>query len=67
MLTAWCGRYPIVSVEDGLAEDDWDHWPRLREALGSDVLVLGDDLLGRHVRDADQREHLVGPPGGEQS
>jgi enolase len=45
VLTDWCGRYPIVSLEDGLAEDDWDHWPRLREALGPGVLVLGDDFL----------------------
>ncbi len=37
--------YPIVSLEDGLAEDDWDNWPRLREVLGSGVLVVGDDLL----------------------
>jgi enolase len=45
MLSEWCGRYPIVSLEDGLAEDDWDHWPRLRESLGAGVLVLGDDFL----------------------
>jgi enolase len=45
ILAEWCGRYPIVSLEDGLAEDDWDHWPRLRETLGSGVLVVGDDLL----------------------
>jgi enolase len=45
VLDGWCRRYPIVSLEDGLAEDDWDHWPRLREALGPGVLVIGDDLL----------------------
>ena len=45
VLAEWCSRYPIVSLEDGLAEDDWDHWPRLRERLGSAVLVVGDDLL----------------------
>ena len=45
VLTEWCSRYPIVSLEDGLAEDDWDHWPRLRESLGPGVLVVGDDLL----------------------
>jgi enolase len=45
VLTEWCGRYPIVSLEDGLAEDDWEHWPLLRESLGSGVLVLGDDFL----------------------
>jgi enolase len=42
----WCERYPIVSVEDGLPEDDWDHWPKLRERLAArGVQVLGDDLL----------------------
>lgn len=45
VLTEWCEGYPVVSLEDGLAEDDWDHWPRLREALGSGVLLVGDDLL----------------------
>jgi enolase len=41
----WVRDYPIVSVEDGLAEDDWKHWPRLRAAIGGKALVLGDDLL----------------------
>lgn len=44
-VAAWVGRYPIVSVEDGLAEDDWQHWPALRERLGTRALVLGDDFL----------------------
>jgi enolase len=41
----WAEGYPIVSVEDGLAEDDWDNWPRLRERIGERALVLGDDFL----------------------
>lgn len=41
----WLAKYPIVSVEDGLSEDDWVYWPRLREAIGGKALVLGDDLL----------------------
>jgi enolase len=41
----WLDRYPIVSVEDGLAEDDWAHWPMLRAGIGDRALVLGDDLL----------------------
>jgi len=41
----WLGTYPIVSVEDGLAEDDWENWPKLRAAIGGRALVLGDDLL----------------------
>lgn len=44
-LAAWVRQYPIVSVEDGLAENDWDAWPKLRDALHSRCLVLGDDLL----------------------
>ncbi|HEX4125177.1 MAG TPA: phosphopyruvate hydratase [Tepidisphaeraceae bacterium] len=44
-LTEWVNRYPIISVEDGLAEDDWQHWPALRAALGGKALVLGDDFL----------------------
>ncbi len=39
-----CDRYPIVSVEDGLAEDDWDGWPKLMERLGDRVQIVGDDL-----------------------
>ena len=49
-LTGWVGRYPIVSVEDGLAEDDWEWWPRLRQALEPRALVLGDDLLCTNPR-----------------
>ncbi len=41
----WVARFPIVSVEDPLAEDDWEHWPKLREAMGEKVRVVGDDLL----------------------
>jgi enolase len=41
----WCARYPIFSIEDGLAEDDWDGWSRLTEALGARVQLVGDDLF----------------------
>lgn len=44
-LTEWCGRFPIVSLEDGLAEEDWAHWPMLRAGLAGKALTLGDDLL----------------------
>ncbi|MBO6781853.1 MAG: phosphopyruvate hydratase [Alphaproteobacteria bacterium] len=40
-----CGRYPIVSIEDGMAEDDWDGWVALTEALGDKVQLVGDDLF----------------------
>jgi enolase len=39
-----CDRYPIISIEDGLAEDDWDAWPKLVDAIGDRVQVVGDDL-----------------------
>ena len=41
----WAARYPIVSLEDGLAEDDWSGWQQLRERLGATVQLVGDDLL----------------------
>lgn len=45
LIGKWVERYPIVSVEDGLAEDDWDAWPKLRASLHGRALTLGDDLL----------------------
>lgn len=45
LLDEWVARYPIVSVEDGLAEEDWDYWPALRARLAGRALTLGDDLL----------------------
>jgi len=41
----WCSRYPIVSIEDGLAEDDWDGWQLLTKELGRKVQLVGDDLF----------------------
>jgi enolase len=40
-----CARYPIVSIEDGLDEDDWDGWVSLTEVLGKTVQLVGDDLF----------------------
>jgi enolase len=40
-----CARYPIVSIEDGCAEDDWDGWKRLTDRLGAKVQLVGDDLF----------------------
>lgn len=40
-----CDRYPIISIEDGLAEDDWDGWQNLTRALGDRVQLVGDDLF----------------------
>ena len=42
---SWCDQYPIVSIEDGMAENDWDGWKLLTEKLGSRVQLVGDDLF----------------------
>jgi enolase len=46
----WVGKYPIVSVEDGLAEDDWDGWKALTDALGKKIQLVGDDLFVTNVK-----------------
>lgn len=45
----WVSNYPIVSIEDGLAEDDWDGWVALNQALGDKIQLMGDDLLVTNV------------------
>jgi enolase len=45
VLATWCDKYPIVSIEDGMAEDDWDGWKYLTERLGARVQLVGDDLF----------------------
>jgi enolase len=45
LLTTWCDKYPIVSIEDGMAEEDWDGWRALTDALGARVQLVGDDLF----------------------
>jgi enolase len=44
-IAQWLDQYPILSVEDGLAEEDWENWPKLRRAIAGRALTLGDDLL----------------------
>ena len=44
LLGEWRDRYPLVSIEDGLGEDDWEHWPGLCNRLGDQTLTLADDL-----------------------
>jgi len=46
----WTGRYPIVSIEDGMAEDDWEGWKRLTDAVGGNVQLVGDDLFVTNVK-----------------
>ena len=45
LLAAWTGAYPIISIEDGLAEDDWEGWEALTRRLGASVQLVGDDVF----------------------
>jgi len=45
LLASWAGKYPILSIEDGMAESDWDGWRALTERLGSKVQLVGDDVF----------------------
>jgi enolase len=45
VIRQWMHQFPIVSIEDGLSEDDWPNWPRLRQALFTRCLTIGDDFL----------------------
>ena len=52
----WCERYPIISIEDGLDENDWENWSRLVARLGDRVQIVGDDLL---VTNADKVRRAI--------
>ncbi|MDW3217724.1 MAG: phosphopyruvate hydratase [Acidimicrobiales bacterium] len=65
-LAGLCDRYPIVSIEDGMAEDDWDGWAALTEAVGSRIQLVGDDLfvtnterLGRGIESGTANSILI--------
>jgi enolase len=45
ILATWCDKYPIISIEDGMAENDWDGWKHISERLGSKIQLVGDDLF----------------------
>ncbi|MBN8489499.1 MAG: phosphopyruvate hydratase [Burkholderiales bacterium] len=50
ILATWCDKYPIVSIEDGMHEGDWDGWKHLTERLGKKVQLVGDDLFVTNTR-----------------
>ena len=50
LLAQWVDDYPIISIEDGLAEDDWDGWQALTTRLGERVQLIGDDLFVTNVQ-----------------
>jgi enolase len=47
--TEWVNKYPIISIEDGMAEDDWDGWKKLTDAIGNRCQLVGDDLFVTNV------------------
>ena len=49
LYAGWCREYPIISIEDGLDEDDWDGWAALTQRLGDTVQLVGDDLLVTNI------------------
>lgn len=49
VLKQWVKKYPIVSIEDGLAEDDWENWQLLTKELGKKINLVGDDLFVTNV------------------
>ena len=73
LLADWVEHYPIVSIEDGLAEDDWNGWTALTARLGASVQLIGDDLFATQVnrlqrgidRRARQRRPDQAQPGGD--
>ncbi|ANN78753.1 phosphopyruvate hydratase [Bordetella flabilis] len=50
LLATWCDKYPIISIEDGMAENDWDGWKLLTDQLGKKVQLVGDDLFVTNTR-----------------
>lgn len=57
----WCKKYPIVSIEDGMAEDDWKGWKMLTDALGHKIQLVGDDLFVTNVLRLERgiKEHIA--------
>lgn len=45
----WCEKYPIISIEDGMAEDDFEGWKKLTDALGGKIMLVGDDLFVTNI------------------
>ena len=45
----WCSKYPIISIEDGMAEDDFDGWKLMTDALGDKIMLVGDDLFVTNI------------------
>jgi enolase len=50
LLATWCEKYPIISIEDGMAENDWEGWATLTNSLGKKIQLVGDDLFVTNTR-----------------
>ncbi len=50
LLATWCDKYPIISIEDGMAENDWEGWATLTNVLGKKIQLVGDDLFVTNTR-----------------
>lgn len=50
LLTSWCSKYPIISIEDGISENDWDGWKLLTKQLGKKVQLVGDDIFATNKK-----------------
>jgi len=50
LLGTWCDKYPIISIEDGMAENDWEGWAHITQLLGKRVQLVGDDLFVTNTR-----------------
>jgi enolase len=50
LFSDWCSKYPIISIEDGMAEDDFDGWKKLTDALGNKIMLVGDDLFVTNIQ-----------------
>src|SRR5206468_10627911 len=50
VLATWCDKYPIISIEDGMSEHDWEGWKLLTDRLGARVQIVGDDIFVTNTR-----------------
>jgi enolase len=50
LFASWCGKYPLFSIEDGFAEDDWDGWKKITEKVSATTQLVGDDLFVTNVK-----------------
>ena len=50
LMIQWCEKYPIISIEDPLAENDWDGWERFTKAMGRKIQIIGDDLFTTNIK-----------------